>query len=129
MNESKVEAKAVKFYLTWIFHSIISKAGMALATCIVILFACYSGLAYADAVYSWTKTMGGTGGNTGYSTALDSSGNVYVTGFFTRTVDFDPGAGTDNHTSSGNDDIFLTKIIAGIQRYLYEVPKQVKFLG
>ena len=64
----------------------------------------------ADGTYGWTKTMGGTGDDRGYSAAVDASGNVYVTGWFEGTVDFDSGPGTDNHTSAGGDDIFLTKI-------------------
>ena len=66
----------------------------------------------ADGTYGWTKTMGGTGDDRGYSAAVDASGNVYVTGWFEGTVDFDSGPGTDNHTSAGNYDIFLTKINA-----------------
>jgi hypothetical protein len=32
-----------------------------------------------------------------------------VTGNFYGTVDFDPGWGIDNHTSNGDDDVFLSK--------------------
>jgi Beta-propeller repeat len=63
-----------------------------------------------DGSYGYTKTMGGTGSDYGRSVALDSIDNVYITGSFQETVDFDPGSGTDNHTSKGLDDIFLTKI-------------------
>ena len=62
-------------------------------------------------LYGWTKTMGGTGEDGGMSSvAVDGSGNVYITGYFTGTADFDPGAGTDDHTSSGLWDVFLTRI-------------------
>src|SRR4030065_627661 len=62
----------------------------------------------------WTETMGGAtySSASGSSVAVDGSGNVYVTGMYCRTVDFDPGAGEDNHTSVGNNDIFLTRINA-----------------
>ena len=63
-----------------------------------------------DGTYGYTKTMGGTDHDYGRSLAVDSSDNVYVTGYFQGTADFDPGAGTDEHTSAGLDDIFLTKI-------------------
>jgi hypothetical protein len=41
---------------------------------------------------------------------VDGSGSVYVSGFFTRTFDFDPGAGTDYHTSTDDsEDAFLSR--------------------
>jgi hypothetical protein len=40
---------------------------------------------------------------------MDSSGNSYVTGYFSGTVDFDPGSGVDSHTSNGGYDVFLSK--------------------
>ena len=54
---------------------------------------------------------GGTGEDGGFvSTAVDGSGNVYVTGFFSGTADFDPDpVATDNRTSAGAYDIFLTR--------------------
>jgi len=72
----------------------------------------HGAVAHAEAVYSFTKTMGGTDQDVGQSVAVDSSGNVYITGSFRVTADFDPGAGTDNHTAVGEEDIFLTKINA-----------------
>ena len=51
--------------------------------------------------FVWAKQLGGTLNDVGYSIALDTSGNVYTTGFFRDTVDFDPGAGTFNLTPAG----------------------------
>lgn len=58
----------------------------------------------------WVKTIGSGGHDFAYSVINDSSGNVYVTGGFTGTVDFDPGAGTANLTSAGGIDAFLLKL-------------------
>jgi len=41
--------------------------------------------------------------------AVDSAGNVYITGFFRATVDFDPGRQTFELTSNGDMDAFLCK--------------------
>ena len=46
----------------------------------------------------------------GYSITADKSGNIYVTGTFLGTVDFDPGIGIANLTSSGYTDIFNLKL-------------------
>lgn len=62
------------------------------------------------ATYSWTKTMGGVGDDHANSVIIDNLENIFITGQFDGSVDFDPGAGTDNHTSVGGNDVFLTKI-------------------
>lgn len=59
---------------------------------------------------AWSKSIGGTGADNGYSVISDLSGNVYVFGDFTGTVDFDPNAGTYNLTSNGQGDIFMLKL-------------------
>ena len=57
--------------------------------------------------YVWAKGFGGTNGESGYSVAVDSLGNVYTTGIFQGTADFDPGSGIANMTSVGSDDVFV----------------------
>jgi hypothetical protein len=64
----------------------------------------------ADGSYAWTKTIGGPDDDEALSVALDSSGNIYIAGFFSGTVDFDPDGSGDSHSSAGSVDIFLTKI-------------------
>ena len=59
----------------------------------------------------WAKRIGGTSGELGQDLALDSSGNLYATGSFYGTVDFDPGPTTASLSASGfNDDIFILKL-------------------
>ena len=57
----------------------------------------------------WARTWGGSGYDWGESVAVDTSRNVFVAGYFFKTVDFDPGSGVDNHTSNGYADAFLIK--------------------
>lgn len=63
-----------------------------------------------DGHYIWTKQFGGVGLDRGYTIVSDSVGNVYSSGFFSHTVDFDPGIGTFNLTSNGLTDVFLLKL-------------------
>ena len=52
-------------------------------------------------------------GGVGFSIALDSSGNIYTTGLFGGTADFDPNLGIVNMVSAGNDDVFISKLDNG----------------
>ena len=58
----------------------------------------------------WAKSMGGLGNDTSYALDIDASNNVYTSGFYEGTVDFDPGAGTSNYTSVGFFDFFVHKM-------------------
>ena len=60
--------------------------------------------------FVWAKSFGGSANESGQSIEVDSSGNVYTTGYFQDTVDFDPGAGTTNLTSAGGYDAFVSKL-------------------
>ena len=59
---------------------------------------------------TWAKIMGGTGYAAAYGIAVDPPGNVYTTGYFSETVDFDPGGGVANISSLGPEDIFISKL-------------------
>ncbi len=65
-----------------------------------------------DVNLAWAKQMGGASSDQGNSIAVDASGNVYTTGSFFGTTDFDPGPGTYNLTSFGSGDIFVSKLDA-----------------
>ena len=59
----------------------------------------------------WVAQMSGDEIKAGYSTTLDSDGNLYVTGYFYGTVDFDPGTGVNELTApAGEKEIFVAKL-------------------
>lgn len=60
--------------------------------------------------FVWVKSFGGTNADEGNAIAVDPSGNIYSTGIYRGTVDFDPNAGTNTITSAGSDDIFIQKL-------------------
>ena len=60
--------------------------------------------------FVWAKSFGGTSTDNGNAIAIDASGNVYTTGYFYVTADFDPGAGIENLTSTGLQDVFVSKL-------------------
>ena len=59
--------------------------------------------------YIWARHIGGSGGDESTDLALDNFGNLYLTGYFGGTVDFDPSASIQNRTSISSEDIFLAK--------------------
>lgn len=62
--------------------------------------------------FVWVKQFGGSHYDLGNAVAVDAWGNVYVTGHFYDTCDFDPGPGVYDLISMGNNDIFLAKLNA-----------------
>jgi hypothetical protein len=66
----------------------------------------------ASGSFVWAKQLSGTSFEVGYSIAVDASGNVYTTGTFEGTVDFNPSSGTFSMTAEGGEDIFISKLNA-----------------
>ncbi len=58
----------------------------------------------------WARHFGSAYADRGVGIAVDGSGNVYTTGSFRGTVDFDPGAGTANLPSNGGADVFVSML-------------------
>lgn len=59
--------------------------------------------------FQWVNTMGATGLDAIQSVATDSIGNIYATGYFSGTIDADPGAGVATLSSHGGVDAFVGK--------------------
>jgi gliding motility-associated-like protein len=60
--------------------------------------------------YIWAKTFAGTGA-AGRAIDLDSAGNIYTTGYFSGTCDFDPNLGAANITTTGGAAfLFVSKL-------------------
>jgi gliding motility-associated-like protein len=60
--------------------------------------------------FIWAEDLGGIGEASGYSLALDATGNVYMTGTFKGTIVFSPGTCLGTFTSTGSGDIFVSEI-------------------
>jgi hypothetical protein len=60
----------------------------------------------ANGAFLWAGRMGGTGDDAAYGIAVDPTGNIYTTGFFTGTANFDPGG---VHTLTGGG-VFVSKL-------------------
>ena len=76
--------------------------------------------------FVWARRMGGADLDRGIGVTVDDSGIVYTTGHFQGSADFDPGAGVFSLTSTGLDDIFVSKldsagIAAGVPAAIWSV--------
>ncbi len=69
--------------------------------------------------FIWAKQIGNAGTEYSYSLALDDSSNIYTSGFYTGTVDFDPNAGVFNLNSGG---VYVSKLdSAGSFRWAVDI--------
>lgn len=57
----------------------------------------------------WVQTFGGLGEERLYGLGLDNAGDIYATGGFSGTVDFDPGLNSEIRSSNGEYDVFVIK--------------------
>jgi hypothetical protein len=59
--------------------------------------------------FIWAQQLGGSGQDQGNDIEIDPAGNIYTTGYFSATCDFDPGSNTFNLVSNGGTDIYIAK--------------------
>lgn len=76
---------------------------------VFIFVLCANLMLSQNAILNWAKSMGGSI-SVGRSVATDAMGNVYVGGYFSGTIDFDPGPGIYNLTSVAMEDLFICKL-------------------
>jgi len=56
--------------------------------------------------FTWVKAFGGTGDDRGFTLAVDSASNTFITGWYTASLTF----GSTTLTSVGGEDVYLTKL-------------------
>tara|TARA_B110000503_G_C7112910_1_gene398984 strand:+ start:926 stop:1387 length:462 start_codon:yes stop_codon:yes gene_type:complete len=84
-------------------------------TLLLILFSAlnFAKITAQPPVFEWASKIGGISYDYGSSIATDKNGNIYTTGYFADTADFDPGAGVYNLSTLNNSrDIFVQKLDA-----------------
>ena len=81
---------------------------IALFIYVLMVSSCLMG---QEAQLEWAVSLGGSGSEEGNSVVVDNQGNVYTTGYFTGTADFDPDPVSEyNLVSNGKWDIFVSKL-------------------
>jgi hypothetical protein len=68
----------------------------------------YTQFTYAQAE-QWAFSYGGAQNEINAGIVVDANDNIYQSGHFAGTVDFDPGSNVASYTSAGITDIFITK--------------------
>ena len=64
----------------------------------------------SDGEYVWAKQMSGPEDEFGEGIVYDQVGNIYITGYFKSTVDFDPDTSSSYMTSVDDYDVFIEKL-------------------
>lgn len=80
---------------------------MKISTVVFILW--FITLPVCAQTYQWAKTTGSTRSDIGWGVAVDNNGNVYTTGYFSETMDADPGSGVTILTHHAAYDIYVSK--------------------
>jgi len=75
----------------------------------LVLISPVTALSQPGVSYQWANRIGGMGADNCYSVALDSAGNIYVTGIFALTIDFDNSTEVNTMVSTGYQDLFFAK--------------------
>lgn len=86
------------FHEFWIIHYKLKRKIMKKLVFFVALF--FTGIVSAQS-YDWGGSSSGTNEQVVTSVATDDDGNVYSTGYFQGTVDFDPSIGGVSNMASG----------------------------
>ncbi len=76
---------------------------------ILLSFALKGNLIQAQ-TFQWANTHGAQGKDYGMDLTRDNQQNIYLTGSFNETVDFDPGSGVALKTWVGGDDVYVQKL-------------------
>jgi len=71
---------------------------------------CYISKISSSGDFLWAKAFGGESLDVAYGVQVDLSNNIYLTGTFGQTADFDPGPSQFNATSAGSGDVFLLQL-------------------
>ncbi len=65
----------------------------------------------ANGNFVWAKRIGGFNSDEANAVVTDSDNGIIISGGFQGTVDFDPGAGTQNQTASGSSvDVYFLRL-------------------
>lgn len=60
--------------------------------------------------FEWARSFGNTSADYVTDMKADNQGNTYTVGYYSGTVDFDPGNGVQNLTSNGSTDTYIQKL-------------------
>jgi len=84
---------------------------------VLLILCCFATLPLLSQapLLEWAKQLEGDAEGQSHSITTDYLGNVYITGYFLGTIDFDPGTSVYNLNSSGHIDIFVAKYNANGQ--------------
>lgn len=78
----------------------------------VLFFLLAHSLLHAQVVnFKWVRTFGSPGYDMGAAVTVDGAGNVYATGRFSGTIDFDPGPAVYNLSAIDSTDIFFQSLM------------------